>query len=231
MANKSNSKTSSEKNSDSNPFPKLKPMGSIYINQIPKKDDKDKTTENLNSFGPENESNFLSKLKIFDPHPNIHPDTIKHSRTFLPSYLENDDSNKEKGNAYNFKEKGNEEEEIINIDNENKKLPKKLSAEINIDNNNINKKVDKRLSAKNPFDVAKKFFHSISGYVNDNIINKINFNKNDNEKKDNPNQKDLEIIFEKPLNFEEIEKQWYYEKLLLDNNILDFTSKSYKNKL
>ena len=222
MENKNNSITPSKNDSDSNPFPKLKPMGSIYINQIPKKDDTDKISKNINSLDSKEESNFLSKLRIFDPHANIHHDTHKHSKSFLPSFFEKKESNKEKGNIDDVKEKDNEVEDKINNNNENIKLTeKKLSEEINSE-----EKGDENGSGKNPFDAAKKIFHSISGYLNENFINKNN-NKNENEKEKEENlQKNIiDNNLEQSSNFQEIEKHWNYQKLLLNNNILDFTSK------
>ena len=72
---------------------------------------------------------------------------------------------------------------------------------------------------------------NVSGYINDNVINKININfnilKNEKSKESDTNSiyKNIKINFEKPSNFEEIEEHWKYEKILLDNDILDFTSK------
>ena len=97
-------------------------------------------------------------------------------------------------------------------------------------NNNDDKKgkgYTKRLSAKNTFDSAKKLFNSLSDYVNENIINKINFNFNKNDEKSFSDTINLDENFEKPENFEEIEKIWHYKKLLLEYNILDITSKLY----
>lgn len=219
MENKNNTKTPYKNDTDSNPFPKLKPMGSIYINQIPKKSDIDKTSENKNSLDSEKESDFLSKLRIFDPHPNIHQDSIKHSKTFLPSLIESNDTSKEKGNIDDIKEKDKEDGDKNNNNENINSTKKKLSADINNE-----EKQEEKGSGYNPFNAAKKFFKSISGYVNDNFINKITSNKSENEE-ENLNKKEIENIFEKSPNFQEIEKYWNYQKLLLDNNILDFTSK------
>ena len=77
-------------------------------------------------------------------------------------------------------------------------------------------------------DSAKILFHGIGGYVNKNFINKISFNfiKGDKEKNENYSN-DWGINFEKPTNFGEIEKIWNDQKLLLNFNILDLTSKLY----
>lgn len=60
------------------------------------------------------------------------------------------------------------------------------------------------------------------------IINFIN-KKNKHSEKHLNKHYDIEIIinFEKPGIFEEIEKQWNFVKVLLDNNIIDSTSKSF----
>ena len=78
---------------------------------------------------------------------------------------------------------------------------------------------------RNTLDWGKKLFSDIGDYFNDNVINKINVNFNNfNFLKFN----NLDIKFEKPEHFDEIEKYWNYAKLLLDYNILDFGSKFIK---
>ena len=70
MNRKTNEKTnySSQNNFNTNPFPKLKPRGSIKINQIPKKDENENRSleTNFNSNQSNKENKFLSTLKIFD---------------------------------------------------------------------------------------------------------------------------------------------------------------------
>ena len=192
-----NSNSSSENNLS--PFPKLKPKGSIYVNEINNNSNNDSRSfqkKSNKSKEKKEENDFLSKLKVFDPNANINNN--RHSNPFKPSVYEN----VKKDNNYNEKEI----DEPLNINKEKEKLSrKKLSYEM--PNNNDDKKgkgYTKRLSAKNTFDSAKKLFNSLSDYVN--------------EKDEN---------FEKPENFEEIEKIWHYKKLLLEYNILDITSKLY----
>ena len=77
MNEKSNTKFNSsfKTNSNSNPFPKLVPRGSININQKSKKEENEEISRvatynsNLHNKG----NSFLSKLKMFDP--NITKDT------------------------------------------------------------------------------------------------------------------------------------------------------------
>ena len=217
-----NSNSSSENNSS--PFPKLKPKGSIYVNEINNNSNNDSRSfqkKSNKSKEKEEENDFLSKLKLFDPNAKINNN--RHSNPFKPSVYEN----VKKDNNYNEKEI----DEPLNINKEKEKLSrKKLSYEM--PNNNEDKKgkgYTKRLSAKNTFDSAKKLFNSLSDYVNENIINKINFNfnKNDEKEKSFSDTINLDENFEKPENFEEIEKIWHYKKLLLEYNILDITSKLY----
>ena len=60
------SNSSSQNNSNSNPFPKLKPRGSIIINQKSKIENKSpEVPDNSNLNNKRN--NFLSILKRFDP--------------------------------------------------------------------------------------------------------------------------------------------------------------------
>lgn len=76
---------------------------------------------------------------------------------------------------------------------------------------------------------------SLKNNLKDNIKNQkkkiINFINKKNKHSDKHINKhyDIEIIiyFEKPRIFEEIEKQWNFAKVLLDNNIIDSTSKSF----
>ena len=196
-----NKKAKSSNNSNnSSPFPKLKPKGSINIQQIPldaestnKISKKEKDVKKSNK---EEETDFFSRLKVFDPNANKN-NFLKHSKTL------NTDIN-------NIKE------------NDLKKLSKKHSS-CELNGPSIeDKNEDNTFSVRNSLITAKKLFQNFGDYINDNIINKINFNFNF-IKTDN-----LGINFEKPANFGEIEKCWNYVKLLLDYNILDFGSKFIK---
>ena len=222
MENKNKNSSSSSEN-NSSPFPKLKPKGPIYLNEVNNNKDNKSSQKNTNkSKENEEESDFLSKLRKFDPNANININ--KASKPPKPLLLENS----KKNNNNNEKDI----EENLNINKEKGKISrKKLSYEIG--NNNDDDKKDitntKRLSAKNTLDSAKKIFNSISGYLNENIINKINinFNFNNTEEKGKSfaDSINLDENFEKPKNFSEIEKIWNYKKLLLEYNILDLTSK------
>lgn len=205
MENKNNTNTNSSNNSNnSSPFPKLKPKGSIHIEQIPlnventnQNSQKEKDSEKSNK---EEETGFFSRLKIFDPNADRN-NFLKHSKS-----LKHDNSNE------------NDKDGL-------KKLSKKHSScEINGpsigDKNEM--KEEGIFSVRNSLLSAKKLFQNVGGYINDNIINKINFNFNFNK------TDILGINFEKPANFGEIEKYWNYAKLLLDYNILDFGSKFIK---
>ena len=216
-----NNKNNSSSQNNSSPFPKLKPKGSIILHQTSKNKESNEKSNN-NEINKSNENtentNFLSKLKLFDPNPktNRNSNSIKHSKTFIPNdmiFEENEKNEK--------KEKTNE----IKTNNEKNKMTKTQT----IKEDNMNKKDEPqkdiaetlRISAKLHFNKAKKMFTSFSGYLKDNYLSKINLNLNFNLiKKD-----DKTFNFTKPPNFEEIENHWNYDKLLLDNNILDFTSK------
>ena len=236
MENKNkNSNTSSSEN-NSNPFPKLKPTGSIYIHQIPIESDNKSSQNNSNKTQEKEEKDFLSKLRVFDPNAKINTNNyndIKHSKTFKPSTsVFNKEINKD--NMYEIKEDENEKEidEVLNI-NKERELLSKNTQQNETGNNNDNKKdiIDPlRLSAKNAFNSVKGLFSSLSGYLNENVINKINFNFNkpeENKEKTFANSINIDENFEKPQHFEEIEKIWNYEKILLEYNILDITSKLY----
>ena len=257
---KTNNNTSSQTNSNISPFPKLKPRGSLNINQLPNKNENNNNisqNNTSNSFESKKENTFLSRLRIFEPKANNNNNNkndndinmIRHSKTLRPSFLDNLFNKENQDNKDNKDKKENK----INKDNKDKKNNKdnKTNFHDNIyetkdnnkdekDNKDYNKKYSlnleekenikdpKRLSLINPFESARKIFSSLSGYLNDNIINKININFNMNNKDKDSNDNNFVINFDKPANFGEIEKHWNYGKILLDNNILDFTSKSYK---
>ena len=260
---KTNNNTSSQTNSNISPFPKLKPRGSLNINQLPNKNENNNNisqNNTSNSFESKKENTFLSRLRIFEPKANNNNNNkndndinmIRHSKTLRPSFLDNL-FNKENQDNKDNKDKKENKINKDNKDNKDKKNNKdnKTNFHDNIyetkdnnkdekDNKDYNKKYSlnleekenikdpKRLSLINPFESARKIFSSLSGYLNDNIINKININFNMNNKDKDSNDNNFVINFDKPANFGEIEKHWNYGKILLDNNILDFTSKSYK---
>ena len=133
-----NTKSSSQNNSNTNPFPKLKPKGSIMINHIPKKTDNNNTSQNNNFISNQKKSDsFLSKLRIFDPNPkqkiNSNSDTIRHSKTIDPSFLESINDKKinkdNKDNIYetkdNNKDKDKDIDDILNINKEKENFIKK----------------------------------------------------------------------------------------------------------
>ena len=254
---KNNFKTSktisSQNNSNNNPFPKLKPKGSILVNQIPQKNENNNNisqNNTSNSNVSKKENTFLTRLKIFDQKANNNNSDndnvkiIRHSKTFKYSFFdnirdqENKDNKSNKNNKNNIVNKDNKDNNFDNIyeikdnnkdEKDHKDLKKKFHFNLE-EKDNI--KDPKRFSVINPFKSARKIFSSLSGYLNDNIINKININFNNKEKYNNKDVDEQFVIhFDKPANFGEIEKHWNIGKILLDNNILDFTSKLYKNNI
>lgn len=262
MENKNNSSKNPSSQNNSNPFPKLKPKGSILIHQIPPKQEKNELQKSPKQSNIA--SDFLSKIKFFQP-KSQGPDqnqknkvTLKYSKTLQPSdkssLIKKDqiETSKQKKDFFNIFKKNKSSEikdkkedikqnnknednidDIMNIDAEKAKFEKR-QASCSI-NDNIKDSDSKSFSTKKTIEYANKIFHSISGYINDNVINKINnlnlnlnlnFRNKDKENESDSLYKDLEIKFEKPANFGEIEEHWNYEKHLLDYDILDFTSKS-----
>ena len=222
-----NNQNNSSSQSNSSPFPKLKPKGSIILHQIPKINESNESNNNKSNISNENTENtsFLSKLKLFDPNLKINDNnnSIRHSKTYKPNdiiFQENEEKEK--------KDKINEKNEINEIKTNNEKIKVTKAQTVNEDNMNKNDERKKdiadalRLSAKLHFNNAKKMFNSFSGYLKDNYLSKINLNlMNFNLIK----KEDKTFNLTKPPNFEEIENHWNYAKLLLDYNILDFTSK------
>ena len=89
MDNKNNSTKKPSSQHDSNPFPKLKPKGSIFIHQIPPKQENKELNKSANESS--NATDFFSKLKFFQS-KSQGPDqsqknqvTLKNSRTLQPS--------------------------------------------------------------------------------------------------------------------------------------------------
>ena len=257
MENKNNSTKKPSSQNNSNPFPKLKPKGSIFIHQIPPKQEKNELSKS-----PKHSNittDFLSKIKFFqsksqgsEKNQNNQQNnqvTLKHSKTLQPNdnlnltkkgkteeskenkdILKKNKSSEIKSQKEDKKENDKGEDnidEIMNIDEEKAKFAKRQASCTINDNSKDND--SKKPSTKKKMENAYKLFHSITGYISDNVINKININfKNDKNKENDSDSlyKDLEINFEKPTNFDEIEEHWNYEKHLLDYDILDFTSKS-----
>ena len=257
MENKNDSTKKPSSQNNSNPFPKLKPKGSIFIHQIPPKQEKNELSKS-----PKHSNiatDFLSKIKFFQSksqgsvqnqnNQQNNQVTLKHSRTLQPSdnlnltkkakseaikenkdILKKNKSSEIKSKKEDKKENDKEEDnidDIMNIDEEKAKFEKRQASCTINDSSKDND--SKKLSTKKTIEYANKLFHSITGYISDNVINKININfKNDKNKENDSDSlyKDLEINFEKPTNFGEIEEHWNYEKHLLDYDILDFTSKS-----
>lgn len=254
MENKNNSTKKPSSQNNSNPFPKLKPKGSIILHQIPQKQEKNELSKSPKRSNIA--TDFLSKIKFFQPKTQSSDQnqknqvTLKHSRTLQPSdkliltkkdktetSKENKDIlKKNKSSEIKIKKEDKKENEkgednlddIMNIDAEKAKFEKRQASCTINDNSKDND--SKRFSTKKTIEYANKLFHSFTGYINDNVINKINLNNlNFYKNKENDSDslyKDLEIKFEKPSNFGEIEEQWNYEKNLLDYDILDFTSKT-----
>ena len=255
MENKNNSTKKPSSQNNSNPFPKLKPKGSIFIHQIPPKQEKNELSKS-----PKHSNittDFLSKIKFFqsksqgsDQNQNNQQNnqvTLKHSKTLQPNdnlnltkkgkteeskenkdILKKNKSSEIKSQKEDKKENDKGEDnidEIMNIDEEKAKFAKRQASCTINDNSKDND--SKKPSTKKTIEYANKLFHSITGYISDNVINKINLNKNFKNKENDSDSlyKDLEINFEKPTNFDEIEEHWNYEKHLLDYDILDFSSK------
>ena len=124
MIDKTNVKPNSlsQNNSNSNPFPKLKPRGSININPKPKNDENEnifhKSTYNSNLRN--NENDFLSKIRTFDP--NLPKDTeIRIKSNMKKRKIEEEEKMKREEEE---KKKKKEEEEKKKIEEEEKKKKK-----------------------------------------------------------------------------------------------------------
>ena len=233
MENKNNSTKKPSSQNNSNPFPKLKPKGSIILHQIPQKQEKNELSKSPKRSNIA--TDFLSKIKFFQPKTQGSDQnqknqvTLKHSRTMQPSdkliLTKKGKTETSKENKDILKKNKSSE---IKINAEKAKFEKRQASCTINDNSKDND--SKRFSTKKTIEYANKLFHSFTGYINDNVINKINLNNlNFYKNKENDSDslyKDLEIKFEKPSNFGEIEEQWNYEKNLLDYDILDFTSKT-----
>ena len=207
-----NTSNSNSSKKDSNPFPKLRPTGSLVINQT---SNKTKTGQ----IASQPSQSFLSKLKIFEPNQNKFFNNIRHSKTV--EINEKDMSNEKEEIKKN--ESFTEKQIIQNRNSFGEKDNKKKDEE---------EKEDKQVSSKTEFDENKRKSFLLGFTDNLKKINKTIkdgtkiFENQKNKIMNFINQKIYnDIKFEKPKNFEEIEKQWNYAKILLDNNILDCTSK------
>ena len=130
MNEKNNTKFNSsfKTNSNSNPFPKLVPRGSININQKPKKEENEEISRvatynsNLHNKG----NSFLSKLKMFDPNITKDTEIIIERRNTEKKRQEEEKKRKKEENEKKKKEEAEkkekeEKERIKKINEENKK--------------------------------------------------------------------------------------------------------------
>lgn len=210
-----NTSNSNSSKKDSNPFPKLRPTGSLVINQT---SNKTKTGQ----IASQPSQSFLSKLKIFEPNQNKFFNNIRHSKTV--EINEKDISNEKE--EIKKDESFTEKQIIQNRNSFGEKDNKKKDEEEKED------KQVSQVSSKTEFDENKRKSFLLGFTDNLKKINKTIkdgtkiFENQKNKIMNFINQKIYnDIKFEKPKNFEEIEKQWNYAKILLDNNILDCTSK------
>ena len=210
-----NTSNSNSSKKDSNPFPKLRPTGSLVINQT---SNKTKTGQ----IASQPSQSFLSKLKIFEPNQNKFFNNIRHSKTV--EINEKDISNEKE--EIKKDESFTEKQIIQNRNSFGEKDNKKKDEEEKED------KQVSQVSSKTEFDENKRKSFLLGFTDNLKKINKTIkdgtkiFENQKNKIMNFINQKIYnDVKFEKPKNFEEIEKQWNYAKILLDNNILDCTSK------
>jgi hypothetical protein len=210
-----------EPKKNENKYLTLKHSGALLIrNEI---SNKNKTEEKPSKPAKANKKiSFESKVKIFEP-------KTKKLTNYVPEKegTKNDKKHMEKPKISNTllensNQKNNEDNDVDNIN----ELPRR-SAIIQID--------DKKNKSSSFFfglkDNIKKINKSIKDKKQSIVINikqqKKKIIKMINHKKENEKEIEKEIVlnFKKPKNFEQIEKQWNYAKILIDNNIIDCTSK------
>ena len=197
----------------------LKHCGALLIRN--EKSNKNKTEEKplKPSKGNKKTISFESKVKMFEP-------KTKTFTTYVPEKkgTREDKKHMEKPKISNTLLENSKQKNYEDNDFDKKNELPRRSAIIQID--------DKKNKSSSSFffglkDNIKKINKSIKDKKQSIVINikhqKKKIIKMINHKKEN--EKEIVINFAKPKNFEKIEKQWNYAKILLDNNIIDCTSK------
>ena len=207
----SSAKTSSSPiEEDIDMFPKTRPRGGIKSKINTFQQGRNTITVPLNSFsGISHNANFQSKLLFFNggkPRQKFQHIPIAHEKV-ITEEKENNMRKTMLNKDDKFQKSKNEKIDLDNNININKIVESK-------NNNNNNNKIN-----NNDNEIKKKEFYKKRS-VNLSL-NQLNSLKLDSETS-TPNEKK-----QAPLNIKlkSLQDQWYYQKILLDYNILDFTSK------
>ena len=210
----SSAKTSTSlTNEDLDIFPKSRPRGGIKSKINNYQPGRHTITVPLNSFsGISHNASFQSKLLFFNggkTKPKIQHAPLAHDKVIIE---END------------KKENKNKKAIINKEDKNQKLKNDkidLDSNININkimeqknnNNNFNKKNNNNDSDFRHTFVKKNSVNFTSSQLHSLLL--------DPETQNNSDKKQASLN----IKLKSLKDQWYYQKILLDYNILDFTSK------
>ena len=205
---------SSSVNEDSDIFPKLRPRGGgIKVKANNFQSGRNTVAVPLSSFsGVSHNASFQSKLKFFNAgkgttKPVYHH--VPHDKVITEEPEKKENKNNKNNTFYN--------------EDKNKKLKNEkedINSNMNI-NNLLNTQTNKRNSYKNN-DIESKKHKTI--YLKKNSVNLSNqiHSKTIESKLSGTFEKNNE---QSPIKLKSLKDQWYFQKILLDYNILDFTSK------
>ena len=205
---------SSSVNEDSDIFPKLRPRGGgIKVKANNFQSGRNTVAVPLSSFsGVSHNASFQSKLKFFNAgkgttKPVYHH--VPHDKVITEEPEKKENKNNKNNTFYN--------------EDKNKKLKNEkedINSNMNI-NNLLNTQTNKRNSYKNN-DIESKKHKTI--YLKKNSVNFSNqiHSKAIESKLSGTFEKNNE---QSPIKLKSLKDQWYFQKILLDYNILDFTSK------
>ena len=205
---------SSSVNEDSDIFPKLRPRGGgIKVKANNFQSGRNTVAVPLSSFsGVSHNASFQSKLKFFNAgkgttKPVYHH--VPHDKVITEEPEKKENKNNKNNTFYN--------------EDKNKKLKNEkedINSNMNI-NNLLNTQTNKRNSYKNN-DIESKKHKTI--YLKKNSVNFSNqiHSKTIESKLSGTFEKNNE---QSPIKLKSLKDQWYFQKILLDYNILDFTSK------
>jgi len=204
---------SSSVNEDSDIFPKLRPRGGIKARANNFQSGRNTVAVPLSSFsGISHNASFQSKLKFFNAgkgttKPVYHH--VPHDKV-ITEEPEKKDNKIIKNNTFNIEDKNkkakNEKEDIdknININN-------LLNPQTNKNNSNKNNDIEVKKH--------KTIYHKKNSISFSNQI----YSKSIETKTSGTFEKNNE---QSPIKLKSLKDQWYFQKILLDYNILDFTSK------
>lgn len=225
--NSSTKTNSSSLNEDNDVFPKNRPRGGIKSKINNFQPGRHTVAVPLNSFsGISHNASFQSKLLFFNggkprpkfqhiPHDKSIPEENdkKENLNIKKTTLNKDDKNKKPKIEKDDLDSNININKILDSKNNTNSISNKNTNNSNNNNNDDIRKIKANLVKKNSICYSANQYHSLSLESKTSPITKISSNNEDKK----PSSTNLKL--------KSLKDQWDFQKILLDYNILDFTSK------